>query len=189
MSACEWPGNNPIMQEYHDKEWCVPSHDDTYMFEMLILEGAQAGLSWSIVLAKRDEYRKAFHNFDIDYCASLSDEELEIIRGQFNVIKNMAKLRAVRSNAIAVLKIQSEFGSFSKFLWSFSENTPMNNQLKSQEEMPAQSVLSEQISKELKKRNFKFVGPVIIYSYMQAIGMVDDHIITCPYHSLNRSGS
>ncbi|MDT8719234.1 DNA-3-methyladenine glycosylase I [Clostridium sp. 19966] len=186
MSECLWPGKNQIMKRYHDKEWCVPSHDDLYIFEMLILEGAQAGLSWSTILAKREEYKKAFHNFDIDYCSKLTDEDLDNIREKYNVIKNLSKIKAVRSNAIAVIELQKEFGSLSNFLWKYVEDRPIINSFETEGQMPAQTELSEKISKDLKKRGFKFVGPVIIYSFMQAIGLVDDHIITCPYHSLNR---
>ena len=186
MSTCLWPGNNQVMQQYHDNEWCVPSHDDRYIFELLTLEGAQSGLSWSIVLSKREEYKKAFHNFDITYCSNLSDVELESIRNQYNVIKNLLKLKAVRSNAIAVTKIQSEFGSFADFLWRYVDYKPVINHWENDKEVPAQSSLSEQISKDLKKRNFKFVGPVIIYSFLQAIGIVDDHVRTCPYYTENR---
>jgi DNA-3-methyladenine glycosylase I len=186
MSVCNWPGNNQIMQKYHEEEWCVPSYDDTYIFEMINLEGAQAGLSWSIILSKREDYKKAFHNFDISYCSELSDEEIENIRLNYNVIKNSLKLKAVRSNALAVKMIQAEYGSFADYLWKFTNYQPMINQWSTETQMPAQSELSEQISKDLKKRNFKFVGPVIIYSFLQAIGMIDDHIITCPYHTRNR---
>ncbi|MDP4127114.1 MAG: DNA-3-methyladenine glycosylase I [Bacillota bacterium] len=187
MSACLWPGKNPMMQLYHDKEWCIPSHDDSYIFEMLTLEGAQSGLSWNIVLSKRENYKRAFHNFDIAYCSKLSDEELESIRAQYNVVKNLSKLKSVRSNALAIINIQLEFGSFSNFLWRYVDSKPVINNWESDGHVPAQTILSEQISKDLKKRNFKFVGPVIIYSFMQAIGMVNDHIRTCPYHPANRN--
>ena len=183
MGVCLWPGNNELMKRYHDNEWCVPSHEDTYIFEMLILEGAQAGLSWNTVLGKREDYQKAFHHFDITYCSTLTDEALAIIAEQYNVIKNRAKLRSVRSNALAVLNVQKEFGSLAKFLWSYVGGNPVINSWESEGQVPAQTPLSEQISKDLKKRGFKFVGPVIIYSFMQAIGMVDDHVRTCPYHS------
>ncbi|MCO1604453.1 DNA-3-methyladenine glycosylase I [Desulfosporosinus nitroreducens] len=186
MSSCSWPGRNLTMQQYHDNEWCVPSHDDAYIFEMLTLEGAQSGLSWSIVLAKREGYQKAFQHFNIEYCSKLTDEELETIKEQYNIIKNRTKINAVRSNALAVINIQKEFGSFSTFLWNYVDDHPVINSWVSEGQMPAQTPLSEQISKDLKKRGFKFVGPVIIYSFMQAIGMVDDHLRTCPYHSTNR---
>ncbi|HSJ38148.1 MAG TPA: DNA-3-methyladenine glycosylase I, partial [Planococcus sp. (in: firmicutes)] len=171
---------------YHDEEWCRPSRDDRYIFEMLNLEGAQAGLSWSIVIAKREAYQAAFHNFDIEYCAGLSDTDLEAIKENYNVIKHIAKLKSVRSNAEAVLRIQKEFGSFAEFLWSFVNSEPIINQWETQSQMPAESPLSLQVSKELKKRGFKFVGPVTTYSFLQAIGMIDDHIRTCDFHTSNR---
>ncbi len=186
MGNCIWPGNNPIMQQYHDKEWCVPVFDDSYLFEMLTLEGAQAGLSWQTVLNKRNSYKQAFHDFDIRYCSQLSDEQLEEIRTQYDVIKNSLKLKSVKSNARAIMRIQSEWGSFSGFLWSYVDHKPVINNWESESQVPAQTPLSEQISKDLKKRKFTFVGPVIIYSFMQAVGMVDDHIKTCPYHTMNK---
>lgn len=185
MSACLWPGKSQMMQQYHDNEWCVPSHDDSYIFEMLTLEGAQAGLSWNIVLSKREDYKKAFRDFDIEYCSKLCDEKLESIREQFNVVKNLSKLKSVRNNALEIIKIQSEFGSFSNFLWRYVDFNPVINNWESDGNVPAQTGLSEKISKDLKRRNFKFVGPVIIYSFLQAIGIVDDHIRTCPYNSAN----
>jgi DNA-3-methyladenine glycosylase I len=186
MSACLWPGKNQTMQQYHDSEWCVPNHDDSYIFEMLTLEGAQSGLSWNIVLSKREEYKRAFHDFDVSYCSKLTDEELESIREQYNVIKNLAKLRSVRSNALAIVKIQTEYGSFSNYLWRFVDFSPVINSWEYEGQIPAQTDLSERISRDLKKRSFKFIGPVTAYSFMQAIGMVDDHIRTCPRHSTNR---
>lgn len=186
MSGCLWPVNNELMQQYHDKEWGRPSKDDTYLFEMLTLEGAQAGLSWQIVLSKREAYKKAFHNFDILYCSKLSDKEIESIRENYGVIKHLSKLQSVRSNALLILKVQQEYGSFSQFLWHYVNFNTIVNYWESDEHIPAKTALSEQISKDLKKKNFKFVGPVIIYSFMQAIGMVDDHIRTCPCHSENR---
>ena len=186
MNGCQWPGNSEMMRLYHDSEWCVPSNDDTYIFEMLNLEGAQAGLSWSIVLAKREEYKKAFRDFDIEYCSQLSEEDLETVRQKYNVIKNSAKLKAVRNNAVAVLDIKQEFGSFSDFLWQYVGFKPIINSWSSETDIPAKTELSEQISKDLKKRGFKFVGPVIIYSFLQAIGMVDDHVKTCSKHSNNK---
>jgi DNA-3-methyladenine glycosylase I len=189
MGSCLWPGNNELMKHYHDNEWCVPSHDDSYIFEMLTLEGAQAGLSWKTVLDKREGYQSAFHNFDIAYCSTLADEEIETFGERYNVIKNRSKLWSVRNNAIAVIKIQKEFGSFSNFLWNYVGGNPLINSWETEGEIPAQTSLSEQISKDLKKRGFKFVGPVIVYSFMQAIGMVDDHRRSCPYHSMNRESA
>lgn len=184
--TCSWPGDNQLMRAYHDQEWCVPNHDEQYIFEMLTLEGAQSGLSWSIVLAKREGYKKAFHNFELDYCSSLTDEDLETIKERENVIKHLAKLQSVRDNAKAILRIQEEFGSFANYLWRYVDFKPLVNQWDTEAQIPAETALSKQISKDLKKRGFKFVGPVTMYSFMQAIGMIDDHIRTCPYHTLNR---
>ncbi len=186
MSICLWAAGNQIMQQYHDNEWCVPSHEDSYIFEMLILEGAQAGLSWNTILSKREEYKKAFHDFDIAYCSKLTDEDMDTIKDKYGVIKNRSKLYSVRSNAVAAAKLQTEYGSFSNYLWGFVDDKPVINSWESEGQVPARTVLSERISNDLKKRGFKFVGPVIIYSFMQAIGMVDDHIATCPYHSGRR---
>ncbi|WP_033543634.1 DNA-3-methyladenine glycosylase I [Planococcus sp. CAU13] len=186
MENCSWPGSSEMMQAYHDEEWCRPTRDDRYIFELLNLEGAQAGLSWSIVLAKRGSYLEAFRNFDIGYCSGLSDEDLESIKENYGVIKHMAKIKSVRSNAQAVLEIQKEFGSFADFLWSFVDGKPVINAWVDQSQMPAESPLSARVSKELKKRGFKFVGPVTTYSFLQAIGMVDDHVRTCAFHTVNR---
>lgn len=185
MEQCLWPQSSELMQTYHDEEWCRPNRDDRYIFEMLILEGAQAGLSWSIVLAKREAYQEAFRNFDIEYCAGLSDADLETIKKDYLVIKHFSKLQSVRTNAEAVLKIQKEFKSFADFLWSFVEFKPIINNWETDTQIPVQSPLSVQVSKELKKMGFKFVGPVTTYSFLQAIGMVDDHIKSCKFHTLN----
>lgn len=183
---CLWPQSSKLMQSYHDEEWCRPNRDDQYIFELLTLEGAQAGLSWSIVLAKRKAYQEAFRNFNIEYCANLTDADLEFIKENYKVIKHLSKLQSVRSNAEAVLKIKKEEKSFSDFLWRYVEFTPIVNNWESEEQIPTQSPLSVQISKDLKKRGFKYVGPVTTYSFMQAIGIVDDHINTCTCHTLNR---
>ena len=184
-NQCKWPQGSDMMQAYHDEEWCRPSRDDRYIFELLSLEGAQAGLSWSIVLAKREGYKRAFRDFDLEYCANLMDEELIYIKDNFDVIKHLAKLQSVRSNANAALKIQQEFGSLSNFLWQFTESKPIINSWERDDQIPAQSPLSVEISKALKKRGFKFIGPVTAYSFLQAIGMVDDHIRTCRFHTGN----
>lgn len=186
MPVCAWAEQNARMRDYHDKEWGRPSRDDTYLLEMLCLEGAQAGLSWNTVLSKRQEYQKAFHGFEPSYCASLSDEKLEDIARRFNVIKNMPKLRSVRTNARAVLCMQTEYGSFSEFMWRYVQDRPVIHYWQSEAQIPAKSQLSEHLSRDLKKNGFRFVGPVTVYSLMQAIGMVDDHLIRCPCHSDNR---
>ncbi|ANU23406.1 DNA-3-methyladenine glycosylase I [Planococcus donghaensis] len=176
---CLWAQSNTLMQAYHDKEWCKPSKDDRYIFEMLTLEGAQAGLSWNIVLSKRQAYLEAFRNFDIAYCAQLTDESLVSIKENYGVIKHGTKIASVRSNAQAILSLQKEWGSFADYLWSFTNREIIDNKWSNDAQLPAQSPLSVQLSKELKKRGFKFVGPVTTYSFMQAIGMVNDHIETC----------
>ncbi|MBC1488000.1 DNA-3-methyladenine glycosylase I [Listeria sp. FSL L7-1485] len=183
---CPWSINDPYELEYHDKEWCVPSKDDTYLFEMLNLEGAQAGLSWKLILHKRKAYQEAFFCFDIAKCANLTDEQLAEIIAKAAIVKNRLKVKAVRTNAIATQKVQAEFGTFADYIWSFTNNKRIINKWDSVNSVPASNELSEKISKDLKKRGFKFVGPVIIYSYLQAIGMVDDHLITCPFHTIHR---
>lgn len=180
-NRCLWAQSNALMQAYHDTEWCRPSRDDRYIFEMLTLEGAQAGLSWNIVLSKRQAYQEAFHQFDITYCAKLSDEDLASIKEQYTVVKHGAKIQSVRSNAKAVLDIQKEWGSFAAFLWNYTDGQPIRNNWETDAQIPAQSPLSVELSKDLKKRGFKFVGPVTTYSFMQAVGMVDDHIESCAY--------
>lgn len=186
MKRCLWAGEELLMQQYHDSEWGVPSRDDRYIFEMLTLEGAQAGLSWSIVLNKREGYREAFDNFDIVHCSRLTDEDLLNIKENCNVVRHLAKLQSVRSNAQAALEIQKEFGSLSKYLWGYVECRPVINNRRTDADIPASTDLSVRLSKDLKKRNFKFVGPVIIYSFMQAIGMINDHIETCACHPGNK---
>lgn len=183
MKRCRWAGNDPLMQQYHDNEWCVPADDDRYIFEMLSLEGAQAGLSWSVILHKREAYREAFSNFDIGYCSNLTNEDILAIKENYNVVRHMGKLQSVRSNARSVLEVQREFGSLSDFLWDYVGQSPQLNNRKTDEDIPASTALSERISKDMKKRGFKFVGPVIIYSFMQAIGMVEDHVESCAWHT------
>lgn len=185
-NRCLWAQSNAVMQAYHDEEWCRPSWDDRYIFEMLTLEGAQAGLSWQIVLSKRQAYQAAFRQFDIAYCAELTDADLASIKENYTVIKHGAKIQSVRTNAQAVQSIQKEWGSFAEFLWSFTDGKPITNNWETDAQIPAQSPLSVQLSKELKKRGFKFVGPVTTYSFMQAIGMVHDHINSCSYSMVNQ---
>ncbi|MBX9621971.1 MAG: DNA-3-methyladenine glycosylase I [Alphaproteobacteria bacterium] len=164
---------------YHDDEWGVPSHDDQHLFEMLILEGAQAGLSWETVLKKREGYRKAFHNFDPAKVAIMSDEELESLRHNPEIIRNRLKIYAARQNAQVYLRIQQEFGSFDRYLWGFVEGKPIINHWKGFEDVPSCTPLSDAISKDLKKRGMTFVGSTIIYAYLQAVGVVNDHKMTC----------
>jgi DNA-3-methyladenine glycosylase I len=165
--------------EYHDHEWGIPSHDDQHLFEMLILEGAQAGLSWETVLKKREGYRKAFHNFNPVKVAAMTDRALEALRENTAIIRNRLKIYATRQNAKVFLNIQKEFGSFDRYLWRFVNGKPIKNKWKSFKEVPAKTTISDALSKDLKKRGMTFVGSTIIYAYMQAIGMVNDHMIKC----------
>jgi DNA-3-methyladenine glycosylase I len=177
-------GNRPNQQlyaEYHDHEWGVPSHDDRYLFEMLILEGTQAGLNWEIVLKKREGYRKAFYQFDPEKVSEMTDEELEKLRHNPEIIRNRLKIYAARQNAKVFLKIQKEFGSFDHYVWGFVCNKPIINHPKTLKEMVCSSEISDVISKDLKKRGMTFVGSKIIYSFLQAVGIVNDHIVTCKY--------
>jgi len=165
--------------EYHDEEWGVPVHDDRLLFENLILEGAQAGLSWETVLRKRDGYRRAFHGFDVERCAAMGDEELELLRDDVGIIRNRLKIYSVRKNALAFLDIQREFGSFDVWLWGHLDGAPPVNRPARFADMASTSPISDAISKTLKKRGMSFVGSTIIYAYMQAIGMTDDHLAGC----------
>lgn len=165
--------------EYHDKEWGIPSHDDQHLFEMLILEGAQAGLSWETVLKKRGGYRKAFHQFDPVKVAAMSDAELEALRENPEIIRNRLKIYAARQNARAYLRIQQEFGSFHSYLLNFLQGNPIQNHWSHFKEVPARTAESDALSKDLKKRGMTFVGSTIIYAYMQAVGMVNDHLKEC----------
>lgn len=177
---CPWVGiNKPYYEEYHDKEWGIPVHNDIKHFEMLILEGAQAGLSWETILKKREGYRKAFYNFNPSEIANMRDEDLENLLLNPDVIRNRAKIFSTRSNAQAFLNIQKEFNSFDNYVWKFVNGKTITNQWKNLEEVPSSSKESDILSKDLKKRGMKFVGSTIIYSYMQAIGMVNDHLLEC----------
>lgn len=177
---CLWvPQNDPLYLEYHDKEWGVPVHDDRKLFEMLILEGAQAGLSWITVLRKREGYKKFFFDFDVEKCSEMSDERLNEVLASPEIIRNRLKVFSVRKNAIAFIKIQEEFGSFSKYLWSYVDEKPLCNHFETISQVPVKSDLSDRISKDLKKRGMSFVGSTIIYSYLQAVGVLNDHTTNC----------
>lgn len=165
--------------EYHDNEWGIPHHDDRHLFEMLVLEGAQAGLSWETVLKKRAGYRRAFHNFDPEKVAAMSDSDLEGLRQNPEIIRNKLKIYSARKNARAFLDIQKEYGSFDTYIWGYIDHTPIINRWQSGKDVPVSTPLSDRISKDLKRRGMSFVGSVIIYSYMQAIGMVNDHPKGC----------
>lgn len=179
LQRCGWCGNDPLYIAYHDEEWGVPQHDDRRLFEKLILEGAQAGLSWITVLRKREAYRKAFHGFDPEKVAAMTDAELETILQDPGIVRNRLKVFSARKNALAFLAVQREFGSFDAFLWSFVGGQPKVNQPKTLADVPAVTPEAEALSKALKKRGFTFVGPTIMYAYLQSMGLVDDHLITC----------
>lgn len=177
---CGWvPVDKADYVDYHDTEWGVPVHDDQTLFEMLILEGAQAGLSWYTILKRREGYRKAFKKFDVKKCAKFTDEELEHILATGDIIRNRLKVFSVRKNALAFIGIQKEFGSFDAYIWAYVKNKPIINRPKSMSDVAAQTPLSDAISKDLKKRGMSFVGSTIIYAYMQAVGLVNDHFADC----------
>lgn len=186
LIRCAWCGTDQIYIDYHDKEWGVPLHDDRRLFEMLILEGMQAGLSWITVLKKREAFREAFDNFDVKKVAGYTEKKVEELMQNEKIIRNRRKITAAIGNAKAFIEIQKEYGSFDKFIWSYVDNKPIVNRFKTLEEMPANTPLSDKISKDLKKRGFNFVGTTIVYSFMQAVGMVDDHITACFCHTNNR---
>lgn len=164
---------------YHDTEWGIPCHDDRHLFEMLILEGAQAGLSWETILKRREGYRRAFHNFDPRRVAEMTDEELEKLRENEEIIRNKLKIYAARQNARCFLKIAAEFGTFSTYLWGFVDHKQIKNKWKTIKDLPTSTPESESLSKDLRKRGMTFVGPTIMYAFMQAVGMVDDHVEGC----------
>jgi DNA-3-methyladenine glycosylase I len=170
--------------KYHDEEWGVPVYDDRLLFEMLILEGAQAGLSWETVLKKRQGYRDAFYNFDVQKVANMSDDELEALRSNEKIIRNRLKIYSTRTNAKVFIDIQTEFNSFSNYLWAFVDNKPLINHWSKFAEVPTSTNISDAISKNLKKRGMKFVGSTIIYAYMQAVGLVNDHLTSCPQYRM-----
>lgn len=179
-TRCAWlPEGKPDYTYYHDTEWGVPVHDDQKLFEMLILEGAQAGLSWYTILKRREGYRVAFKNFDPIKCAAMADEELEALLTTGDIIRNRLKVYSVRKNARVFLAIQKEFGSFDAYLWGFVDNKPKVNRPVGLKDIPASTIKSDTISKDLKKRGMSFVGSTIIYAYMQAVGLVNDHTVGC----------
>lgn len=182
IKRCAWAGDNPIYQSYHDKEWGVPLHTDKKLFEFLILEGAQAGLSWITILKKRPAFRKAFDNFDYTLVAEYGDDKVKELLENADIIRNRLKINAAIKNAQAFIKVRQEFGTFNKYIWDFVEHKPIQNKWPSSKEMPAKTELAETLSKDLKKRGFSFVGPVIVYSHMQATGMVNDHTVDCFRH-------
>ena len=182
MSECgAWAKGDPILEKYHECEWCKINHDDAFAFEMLCLEGASVGLSWQIVMHKREAYRAAFHGFDIDACAAMTDAELESLLTNAGLIRNRSKIFSVRKNARAVRRIQREFGSFDAYLWSFTDGRQIDGRWTKPAETPTVSDVSRAMSADMKKRGIGFVGPVITYSFLQAVGIVNDHLADCEY--------
>lgn len=179
VNRCSWCEGSELYKDYHDKEWGVPVYDDQKLFEFLILETFQAGLSWITVLKKRDNFRAAFDDFDYKKVAKYNDKKYEELLENTGIIRNKLKIKAAISNAQAFMKVQDEFGSFSKYIWSFIDGKPIQNTYKTLAEVPATTPLSDTISKDLKKRGFKFVGSTVIYAHMQATGMVNDHVVDC----------
>jgi DNA-3-methyladenine glycosylase I len=179
MKRCEWANASVLGQEYHDKEWGRPVHDDRLLFELLILEGAQAGLGWSTILKKREGYRKAFDNFQATKIARYSEKKISDLLSNPEIVRNKLKVNAAVLNARAYLDIQNEFGSFDSYVWKFVRGQTIQNSWKKLSEIPTRSPESDAMSKDLKKRGFKFVGPTICYAFMQAVGMVNDHTVDC----------
>ncbi|HEU5078042.1 MAG TPA: DNA-3-methyladenine glycosylase I [Opitutaceae bacterium] len=182
---CPW-AKAPLDIEYHDHEWGVPLHDERRLFEMLILEGAQAGLSWTTILAKRENYRAAFDNFEVEKVARYTPARIQKLMTNAGIVRNRLKLESAVTNAKAFLAVQKEFGSFDAYIWRFVGGKPMINKRRRREDVPASTPESDAMSKDLKKRGFRFVGTTICYAFMQATGMVDDHLISCPSHTSNR---
>jgi len=179
MKRCDWANSNELEVRYHDKEWGVPVHNDRLLFELLILEGAQSGLSWATILGKRAGYLRAFDNFDVKKVARYSAKKLEKLVSDPGIVRHKLKINATVENARQFLLVQKEFGSFNKYIWSFVQGVSKNNAWKKISQVPTSSLESEAMSKDLKKRGFKFVGPTTCYAYMQATGMVNDHLVSC----------
>ena len=179
INRCGWATNDPLYIDYHDKEWGVPVHDDRKLFEMLILEGAQAGLSWITILKKRENFRKAFNNFDAKKISKYNQSKIDELLNDAGIIRNKLKINAAVQNAKAFLEVQKEFGSFDKYIWQFVDGKQKINSYKSLKDVPAKTKVSDDMSKDLKRRGFKFVGSTICYAFMQAVGMVNDHVEGC----------
>ena len=179
MKRCDWANSNPLETEHHDKEWGVPVRDDRLLFEMLILESAQSGLSWATILKKRKGYLSAFDNFDVKKISKYTDKKIEKLLQNPDIVRHKQKISATVENAKQFIKIQEERGSFDVYIWSFVDGKPIKNSWKKTSDVPANTPISELMSKDLKKRGFKFVGPTTCYAFMQAVGMVNDHLTTC----------
>jgi len=180
--TCSWPKGDPLLTKYHDTEWGVPLHNDRKLFEFLILEGFQAGLSWLTILRKRENFRKAFDKFDFNKIAKYGQRKIDSLLQDSGIIRNKLKIESAVTNAKAFIKVRKEFGTFNRYIWGFTDGKPIQNEFESLEEIPAKTELSDLISKDLIKRGFKFVGSTIVYANMQATGMVNDHIKSCFRH-------
>lgn len=183
LERCAWAGEDELYCRYHDEEWGVPVHEDRKLFEMLILEGAQAGLSWITILRKRENYRRAFDGFNIDKILKYDDSKLEALMQDAGIVRNRLKIQSVIINARAFRAVQEEYGSFDRYLWSYVDGTPVCNNWSDCMELPAKTELSDRISKDLRKRGFKFAGSTIVYAFMQAVGMVNDHTANCFFNA------
>jgi DNA-3-methyladenine glycosylase I len=180
---CDWCGSEPLYIAYHDSEWGVPVHDDGLLFEFLVLEGAQAGLSWLTILKKRENYRKAFDAFDCERIARYTEKDVARLLAESGIVRNRLKIESAIKNARAALEIRAEYGSLDSFFWQYVDGTPIQNNVRTIAEIPAKTAISEILSKDLKKRGFNFVGSTICYAFMQAVGMVNDHTIKCFRHN------
>ena len=178
-TSCNWPSGDPLMIKYHDEEWGVPLHDDRKIFEFMLLDAFQAGLSWKTVLHKRENFRRAFDNFDVVKIANYGDADYDRLLADPGIIRNRAKIRGSIQNAMCFLEVQKEFGTFDKYIWQFTRGTTIMNRWNSLDQLPASSPESDAMSRDLKSRGFKFVGSTICYAFMQAAGMVNDHLVTC----------
>jgi DNA-3-methyladenine glycosylase I len=182
-TRCVWCGDDPLYQQYHDQEWGLPCRDDKKLFEFVLLEGAQAGLSWITILRKRENYRKAFAGFEVEKVAAFNEQDIERCVGNVGIVRNRLKINSAISNARCFMEVQAEFGSFSNYFWGYVDGTPIVNHWASHSEIPASTALSDRISKDMKKRGFKFFGSTICYAHMQAIGLVNDHTTDCYRHA------
>jgi DNA-3-methyladenine glycosylase I len=186
-TRCPWPSDDPLMIAYHDEEWGIPLHDDRKLFEFMVLDCFQAGLSWRTVLHKRENFRKAFNGFDYRKIAEYDEKKFDSLMQDAGIIRNKAKIRGTIQNAKAFIQVQHEFGSFDAFIWSFTKGRTIMNHWMDLSELPARTELSDRMSKDLVKRGFKFVGSTICYAFMQAIGMVNDHLVTCDRYTAQNS--
>jgi DNA-3-methyladenine glycosylase I len=189
MTRCAWPGSDPLYVAYHDEEWGVPSHDDRHLFEMLTLEGAQAGLAWITILRKRDGYRRAFADFDVAKIARYSPQKIARLLADPGIVRNRLKVESTVTNARVTLDVIDQIGSLDAYLWQFVDGRPIVNHWTAMREVPPKTPVSDRMSKELKKRGFRFVGSTICYAFMQAVGMVNDHVVGCFRHAPLASGS